>query len=174
LVIEWAPASSWGTGSSGSYDVYRGTSSTFVPDASNRVASGLTGTTWADTGAPVATPVWYVVRARNNESCSGGEGLSDSNLVRIEGIETTALSLPAPVGASLATAAVGSAHVRLEWAPAAGADHYLIRRGESPDFSDAVEVGTTSSTGFEDFDAATAPVSYSYRVFAVDACNREE
>ena len=52
-----------------------------MPDVSNRVASGLTGTSWTDTAAPVGTTVWYVVRARNDESCTGGAGLEDGNLI---------------------------------------------------------------------------------------------
>jgi len=175
LVIEWETAPAWGTGTTGTYDVHRGTTFDFIPDESNRVASGLTGTTWTDGAAPVDTPVWYVVRARNDESCIGGEGLADGNLVRVGVTETVSLPFPDPVGDFMTAWPVGGAHVRLEWAPAAGADHYLVRRGEAADFSDAVEIGTTTETFYEDAGAAGDSTGYySYRVFAVDACGREE
>jgi len=88
---------------------------------------------------------------------------------------TVSLPLPGQVGDVLTAWPVGAAHVRLEWVPAAGADHYLVRRGEAIDFSDAVEIGTTTRTFFEDPGAAGGGTAfYSYKVFAVDACGREE
>ncbi len=71
-------------------------------------------------------------------------------------------------------AQVGDTHVRLEWMPSAGAHHYVVHRGQALDLSDAVEVGSTSETFFEDPGAASDADSYTYRVFAVDACGREE
>jgi hypothetical protein len=68
----------------------------------------------------------------------------------------------------------GDAHVRLEWTAPAGADHYVVRRGSAADFSDAVEIGATTATLFEDPGASLAPGLFTYRVFAVDACGREE
>jgi hypothetical protein len=173
LVVLWEPAPAWGTGTAGVFDVYRGTTPSFVPDLSNRVAAGVAGTSWTDASAPVDTPVWYVVRARNDESC-GGEGLDDGNLIRLEAIETTSQSLPAQVGATVIAGNVGGAHVRLEWAPASRAEHYVVLRGASFDFSDAVEIGTTTATLFEDAGASTSATSYLYRVYAVDSCGRQE
>lgn len=175
LVVEWEPAPAWGTGGPGTYDVHRGSTPDFVPSDTNRVATGLTGTSWTDAGAGPDTPFWYVVRARNDESCTGGEGLADGNLVRIEATETTSRPLPGPVGDVLTAWNVGGAHVRLEWAVATGADHYRVLRGEAVDFSDAVEIGTTQATFFEDAGAVGSPAAYyAYRVLAVDACGRQE
>ncbi|MGD8396426.1 MAG: S8 family serine peptidase [Candidatus Eiseniibacteriota bacterium] len=173
LLLQWQPAPAWGTGTGGTFDVHRGTTPDFVPDASNRIASGLGGTSWTDAGAPVDVPVWYVVRARNDESC-GGEGLADDNAVRLGATETTALSLPTPVGATLSVVVVGSAHARLEWVPVAGAQRYAILRGGAPDSSDAVEVGTADGATYEDVDAVIDPATLYYRVVAVDACGRYE
>lgn len=174
LDLDWEAAASWGTGTAGTYDVYRGTDPAFVPSAANRVASGLTTTSWTDAGAPVGTPVWYVVRARNDEACGVDGGLEDGNLVRIGATETTSLSLPSPVGSTLGMSVVGGAHVRLEWAAAAGADHYVVRRATLEDFSDAVDLGTTTATVFEDASAVADPTDTFYRVRAIDACGREE
>jgi hypothetical protein len=173
LVVSWDEAPAWGTGTGGTYEVHRGTSPDFLPDAGNRVASGLTGNTWTDAGAPVDTPVWYLVRARNDESCGGG-GLDDGNLVRLGATETVSRPLPDPVGATLLVGTVGGAHVRLEWSAAGGAEAYRVRRSESPDFSGAVELGTVETLLYEDQGAAPEPGLYTYLVSALDACGREE
>ena len=173
LTLEWEPAPAWGGGSSGSYDVHRGAAPDFLPDAANRVAGGLTDTTWIDQNAPLDTEVWYVVRARNDESCTGGEGLSDGNLVRLSATETVSQSPAVSVGQSVRVLRVGGAHVRLSWDAAPGADHYLIRRSDLADFSNPQQVGSTAATFFEDPNAAADDGFYAYRVFAVNACDLE-
>ena len=45
---------------------------------------------------------------------------------------------------------------------------------QAVDLSDGVEIGSTTETFFEDPGAANDPNSYTYKVFAVDACGREE
>jgi subtilisin family serine protease len=173
LTLDWQPAPAWGTGSGGTYDVHRATTPDFIPDAANRIASGLTTTTWTDSTAPVNTEVWYGVRARNDEDCTGGEGLADDNLVRLAATETVSQPLPPGLGATLRVAAVGRAHVRLSWDALAGVDHYVVRRSESPDFGSAEEIGTTTGTLFEDVDAANDGNSYFYKVSTVNACGQE-
>ncbi|MDX1390399.1 MAG: hypothetical protein R3344_14515, partial [Acidobacteriota bacterium] len=170
LMVTWDAAPAWGSGGAGTYDVHRGLTPGFLPDAGNRVATGLTALSWLDNGAPVDTPVWYIVRARNDESCSGGEGEPDTNLVRLSATETLDQSVPVPIDDSVRLFRVGGAHVRLSWDPIAGADHYVIQRSGFPDFTAPVEVGTTSLTFFEDTNAASSPGFYSYRVLAVNAC----
>ena len=78
LTLEWEPAPAWGGGAAGTYEVHRETAPDFLPDTANRVAAGLTDTLWNDQNAPLDTEVWYVVRARNDEFCTGGEGISDA------------------------------------------------------------------------------------------------
>jgi hypothetical protein len=134
----------------------------------------VTGTSWTDVTAPADTPVWYVVRARNDESCTTDGGLIDGNTVRVAAVDSTAQALPTPVGATLTTDTLGDAHTRLEWQPAAGAFVYSVLRATRTDFADAVEIGTTSETLFEDPGAVAAQESYYYRVFAEDACGRSE
>ncbi len=58
------------------YNVYRDSNPDFVPSAGNQIASGVTGTSWADFTAPSLEPVTYVVRAVDSSS-----GAEDSNLV---------------------------------------------------------------------------------------------
>ncbi|HXV78105.1 MAG TPA: S8 family serine peptidase [Candidatus Polarisedimenticolaceae bacterium] len=174
LVLAWQAAPGWGTGVSGSFEVHRGLTPDFAPGAANRVATGLTGTSWTDANVPPDTPVWYVVRARNDESCTADGGLTDANTVRVGAVDSTAQSLPGPVGATLSIGTLGGVHTRLEWPPATGASTYSVLRATQADFSDAAEVGTTAGTLFEDPGAVTAPTSYYYRVVAVDACGRSE
>ncbi|RLE17672.1 MAG: hypothetical protein DRJ50_13785, partial [Actinobacteria bacterium] len=172
LELRWESAPAWGTGADGTYEVYRDTTAGFVPDETNRIASGLTGTSWTDLSAPVDTPVWYVVQARNDEDCAG-EGLSDGNDVRMTATETIFQSDPASVGQSVRVDAVGMAHVRLSWDPIPGAAGYIVRRSASPAFGSPDEIGTTSATFFENINAVTDDSFYAYRVFAVNACGEE-
>ncbi len=172
LTLEWDPASAWGTGSSGSYEVYRGESADFLPEASNQVASGLSGTSWTDANAPVNTSLWYLVRARNNESCSGS-GLPDSNLVRLEGRETITRPPAGSPGQSLELRAVGDAHARLSWSATQDTDHYLVRRSESPDFSSPIDLGSSTDPLLEDENALTNAKNYFYRLVAVNPCGDE-
>ena len=59
------------------YSIYRGTDELFLPDGSNRIASGVSGTTFADGGAASGFPSFYVVRA-----VDAGNGAEEANLVR--------------------------------------------------------------------------------------------
>jgi hypothetical protein len=79
---------SWGTatrqcGGAGSvtYAVYRSTSSGFTPSLANRIAVGLTVTSYSDAGAIVyGTVYYYVVRATDT-----GNGSEDGNTVQKSG-----------------------------------------------------------------------------------------
>ena len=66
------------------YNVYRSTSSGFLPSLANRIASGITGTSFTDSSALVTgTPYYYIVRAVDT-----GNGAEDTNLVRVPGTVT--------------------------------------------------------------------------------------
>ena len=59
---------SWGASTAGSgcvvtYDVFRATTSGFTPGAANRIATGLTGTTYQNGGLAASTTYYYAVRA---------------------------------------------------------------------------------------------------------------
>lgn len=171
LLVSWQPASAWGTGASGTYEVYRGTTPDFVPGAANRIAEELTGTSYLDASAPVDTPVWYVVRARNDEDCGGGLGLEDTNVMRVGATETVAQAAPGPVGGSVTLRSLGQAHVRIDWDPAPGAASYVVRRATSPDLGTGVVDTEITGARFEDLDALVdGEEFYAYRVFAVNAC----
>ena len=57
-----------------SYSVFRSTTSGFTPSASNQIASGVTGTTFSNTGLSASTTYFYLVEAVN----SGGTSAASS------------------------------------------------------------------------------------------------
>ncbi len=173
LALEWIESPAWGSGEAGSYDVHRGTTPGFVPDSGNRVATGIIEPAWTDLTAPIDTPVWYVVRARNDENCGAGEGLADGNLVRLSATETVSQPPPSEIAGQILTTRVGGAHVRLDWSPAPGAAGYVVRRSTSADFSGAVPIGLAGSAFFEDQNAAADGNFYAYRAIPVNACGEE-
>lgn len=76
--LSWAAATPGCAGTIG-YDVFRSTTSGFTPGAGNRVATGLSATSWVDSGDLVGgTPYYYVVRAV--ETSTGGP-VADGNAV---------------------------------------------------------------------------------------------
>lgn len=54
-----------------SYNVFRSTTSGFTPSSSNRIASGVSGTTFSDTGLAGSTTYFYLVEATNSGGTSG-------------------------------------------------------------------------------------------------------
>jgi len=84
LNLSWSPPLELYCGSSATYNVYRSLSSGFTPDAGNRVASGLTGTSHSDSDNLVSdTTYYYVVRAVDTAN-----GVEDGNLVEGSGAPT--------------------------------------------------------------------------------------
>ena len=80
LDVRWnAATANCGTGAV-TYSVYRSTSSTFVPDAASLIASGVTGTSYADSNVSTGVRYFYVVRA------SDSLGNTDANTKRRSGV----------------------------------------------------------------------------------------
>ncbi|MDQ7006621.1 MAG: S8 family serine peptidase [Acidobacteriota bacterium] len=174
--VEWEAATSWGTGTSGTYALYRGTTPDFVPDSGTLVAAGLTDTFYQDDNAPVDTTVWYLVRAENDETCSSGPnngGLLDDNDNRLSAIDTTSRPAAGSPADSLRVAKVNDAHARLSWQPTPDTAHFIVRRSESPDMAGALDLGQTPETWIEDRDALTNAKHFFYKVVAVNPCGQE-
>jgi hypothetical protein len=96
LELSWSAATrQCGGAGSVTYSVYRSTSSGFTPSPANRIATGLTGTSYSDSGGVVyGTAYYYVVRATDT-----GTGTEDTNTVQRMGT---------PVGSTLVTAVLFS------------------------------------------------------------------
>lgn len=62
-----APANCMITG----YNVYRSTTSGFTPSSSNQIASGVTATSYSDTGLAASTTYYYVIEATDSAGTSG-------------------------------------------------------------------------------------------------------
>lgn len=52
------------------YDLYRGTTSGFTPSTANRIASGVTGTSYSDTGRAASTTYYYKIVANDAAGAS--------------------------------------------------------------------------------------------------------
>jgi outer membrane protein assembly factor BamB len=73
LTLSWSQASSQcSDGRPITYNVYRSTASSFTPDASNRIASGLTTTTYSDSSG-IATGATYHYLVRAVDATTGAE-----------------------------------------------------------------------------------------------------
>jgi len=80
LDLAWNAATSQ-CGGTVNYSIYRSTSSGFTPSLSNRVAVGLTGTTYRDLdGLTPGTAHYYIIR-----SADGSNGVEDTNSVERSG-----------------------------------------------------------------------------------------
>jgi hypothetical protein len=84
--VSWAAGTAYCSGDL-RYNVYRGTSSGFVPGPSNRIARCLAGTSFVDAvGLTYGTAYWYVVRAEDASTGHGGPcrgGNEETNIVAV-------------------------------------------------------------------------------------------
>ncbi|NOZ78695.1 MAG: hypothetical protein GXP48_05850 [Acidobacteria bacterium] len=87
LDLAWNPATS-NCGGAITYSVYRSTASGFTPGTGNQIASGITGTTYTDSGGLVhGTTYYYIVRATDQSN-----GVEDGNTVEKSGSPTGPLT----------------------------------------------------------------------------------
>jgi hypothetical protein len=175
VTVSWLGAVGWGTGTGGTYAVYRDTQPDFVPAPGNRVASGVSATTWTDPVAPAGETLYYVVQAENDETCSDGPsngGLVDGNLVRASVVNETGQAAPGDVGSTLALEGINDAHVRLSWDAAPGAAAYHVYRSPAPDVG-FEQIGQPTGLLHDDTGALADALDWYYLVLAADACGSE-
>ncbi len=83
IAVTWGAATPLCSGPV-AYNVYRGTTPSFVPHYTNRIATGVTGLSWTDAdGLPPGVPTYYIVRAVDVSN-----GSEDDNLVVRSAIPT--------------------------------------------------------------------------------------
>ena len=175
VTLSWLGAVGWGTGTGGTYTVYRDTQSDFVPAPTNRVASGVSATVWTDPAAPAGVTLYYVVQAENDETCSDGPsngGMVDGNLVRASVVNETGQAAPGDVGSTLTLEGINDAHVRLSWVGAPGAATYHVYRSPAPDVG-FVPIGQPTDPLYEDTGVLVDTLNWYYLVVAADACGNE-
>lgn len=173
--VSWQAAASWGTGSGGTYSVYRDISPSFTPSPATRIATGVSGTPYNDSAAPNGAALYYIVQAENDETCSTGPkngGVVDGNSVRVSARDDLSQPAPGDLGGSLRADNVNDAHVRLSWTAAANAVSYHVYRSDGPSATFG-KIADVVGTVYEDKDELVNPANRAYVVRGVDACGNE-
>jgi hypothetical protein len=173
--LSWAAATSNCQNAQIHYNVYRSTTAGFTPGPANRIASGLSATTFHDILLVPGTTYHYIVRADDSRS---GE---DANTVdRSFTPAVTADTMP-PVFAGVATVDSGTAcgENLLGWLPAGETCsvpvRYNVYRSTTPGFTPAPSNLAASIIGTSYVDRALTPLTtYYYKVRAVDGHGNEE
>jgi fibronectin type 3 domain-containing protein len=122
------------------------------------IATGLTATTYTDTGLSTGVTYYYVVQALN---ASGPSPYSAS--------ASSVPLAPIPPAPGNLTAIAGDGQVLLQWSPALGADTYNLSRtnSNSGGSGQSTITGLTGNTYLDT--SVTNGVTYTYTVNATDA-----
>jgi len=152
------------------YNIFSSTTPGFTPSSSNQIASGVSGTTYSDTGLVASTTYYYAAEAVN----SGGAS-SPSN-------EANATTMPAPscttvpsAPTGLAATATSSSQIDLSWTASTSGPGCSVTydvyssttSGFTPSSANLISSGVTG-TSFSD-NVLTASTTYYYLVVAVDS-----
>jgi cellulose 1,4-beta-cellobiosidase len=124
------------------------------------VASGVTGTSYSDTGLSASTTYYYVVSAVN----SNGESANSSQVSATTSVGGT----PPPVPTGLTPTVVSSNQINLSWNASTGATSYNVKRatvsgGPYTTIATGVTATSYNNTGL------TPATTYYYVVSAVNA-----
>jgi chitodextrinase len=146
------------------YNVFRGTTSGFAPSAGNQIATGVTMTTYSDTGLAASTAYYYLVEAVD----TGGTSAASN-----QATATTSASCGVPTAPSgLGATAASSSQINLSWTASSASCSitYSVFRsttsGFAPSAGNQVATGVTMTT-YSDTGLA-ASTTYYYLVEAVD------
>ncbi|BDI28202.1 hypothetical protein CCAX7_002530 [Capsulimonas corticalis] len=151
-------ALSW-TAASGatSYSIFRGTAS--GGESATAIVTGVTGTTYTNTGLTNGTTYYYEVKAVNSAGSSGY-----SNEASAKPVAPTAPAAPTGLAAT-----AGNAQVSLSWTASSGATSYSIFRGTTSggESATAIATGVTGTTYTNT--GLTNGTTYYYEVKAVNS-----
>ncbi len=155
-----------------SYSVYRSNTSGFTPSSSNLVASGVTGTTYSNTGLAASTTYYYVVEALDGDGTSGASGQASATT---EGSGGGCSAVPsAPTG--LTATATSSSSIGLSWTAVTPPVNCTLSSysvygsttsGFTPSSANLIASGVTGTSYSET--GLSASTTYYYVVEAVDA-----
>jgi Malectin domain len=166
--LSWT-ASTAGAGCSITYNVFRSTTSGFTAGSGNQIASGLSGTTFSDTGLTASTTYFYLVEGVD----SAGSSAASNQATATTPAPTCAAAPTAPSG--LGASAISSSQINLSWtastAGTACSITYSVFRSTTSGFTagsgNQIATGVTSTT-YSDT-GLTASTTYFYLVEGVDA-----
>ena len=113
--LAWSAGSSNCPGGTVTYNVYRSQTSGFTPSPANRVASGITGSTYRDPLLTTGFTYYYVVRANDTRSGEESNTVQRSVLAQAGGVDSSP-----PVFGGIQTAQGGSScrETTISWSPA--------------------------------------------------------
>lgn len=173
--LSWAPAPAWGTGSSGTYSVYRDSSPGFAPDATNRIETGLTTTTYIDDAVADGATYYYLVRAENDETCAGGP--NNGGVVEANGeyrAVTLSASQPEPAAvAGLRLQLPAGDDLRATWNAVPNASTYRVYRSVEPQAGSFADYRSGESPALTLAGDAVDGERWFYQVRAVNVCGQE-
>jgi hypothetical protein len=168
--LSWTAVTPPANCSISSYSVYGSTTSGFTPSSSNLIASGVTGTTYTNTGLAASTTYYYKVEALDTDGSSAASAQASA--------ETQAAScstIPsAPTG--LTATASSSSAIGLSWTVVTPPTNCTISSysvygsttsGFTPGSGNLIASGVTGTTYTNT--GLTASTTYYYKVEAVDA-----
>jgi len=138
-----------------SYNIYR-ESGTCPVSAPALIASGITATTYDDSGLTGGSAYRYVVRAVSASGCESGNSGCQS---------ATAAGPALPAPPNLVASGASTSSVSITWGSVAGASSYLVER--SLDNANFSSIGITTGSSMTDTGLALN-TAYMYRAFAQD------
>jgi hypothetical protein len=173
--LSWAAATSNCQNAQIHYNVYRSTTAGFTPGPANRIAGGVSATTFHDTLLVPGTTYHYLVRAEDSRS---GE---ETNTVDRPFTPAVTTDTVPPVFTGLATVSSGDGcgENLVTWLPAAETCsvpvRYDVYRSTSPGFTPGAANLAASIIGTSYIDRALTPLTtYYYKVRAMDGRGNEE
>ena len=105
LNLSWSPATSTNPGANVVYDIYRVINvapdtdlqaPSFTPAAGNRIAAGVTGTTFTDKGLTLGQQYYYIVQARDTTNGKIDSDNTGNAVTKLNAPSSTAVSPTAP------------------------------------------------------------------------------
>jgi fibronectin type 3 domain-containing protein len=170
--LSWTAVAPPANCSISSYGVYGSTTSGFTPSSSNLVASGVTGTTYTNTGLAASTTYYYIVEASDADGSSGPSGQASSTTESGSGSCSAVPS--APTG--LTATASSSSAIGLSWSAVTPPVNCTITSynvygsttsGFTPGSGNLIASGVTGTTYSDS--GLSASTTYYYVVETVDA-----
>ena len=153
------------------YNVFQSTTSGFTPSSSNRIASGVTATSYSNTGLAASTTYYYKIEAVDSDGTSAASSQASAK-TSAGGSCTTVPSAPSGLSATAASSSV----INLSWTadtPPANCtiSSYSVygstTSGFTPSSSNLIASGVTS-TSYSNTGLAASTTHY-YKIEAVDA-----